>query len=344
MRAVHLPSLARAVGFTGYVVLATLALMEVCLRTGLVDSSPYREHQEMRRRLTDRPRVLVLGDSFSLETAGSLGSRVRDYYAARGADTVNLAKTGEGPSFYLDRLRQFGPAVRPRIVIVNYFAGNDLTDTAIEQTSEGRARVWARRLMARSLAVHEVLTTITRVSLERRIARIQASPDARSHGVERTAGREFLVDNILMESETARRAWTANVGHLAAIERVAGDLGAELVVNIFPPDVQVQPGHFRFHEALGIRTDRRFLETTVPQTRLLAICGARGMRCTDVLPALRAASARELYLEQDPHWNAAGHRVAFQAIRGTLDTLDLGSGAPRTAASGYTAASRAATH
>jgi hypothetical protein len=55
---------------------------------------------------------------------------------------------GEGPSYYLDRLTLYGDMVRPRLVLVNYFAGNDLTDTMYELAPRGRAKRLVKRLMA----------------------------------------------------------------------------------------------------------------------------------------------------------------------------------------------------
>jgi hypothetical protein len=53
---------------------------------------------------------------------------------------------------------------------------------------------------------------------------------------------------------------------------------------------------------------------------LKEFCSAHGLRCFDVLPALRAARDRELYLEQDTHWNAEGNRIAFEEIRRNLES------------------------
>ena len=305
--------------------------MEAALRAGLVETEPYRERQRMFAQLTGRPVVVVLGDSFSLEANRSLGERLREHFASRGLDMVNLARLGEGPSFHLDRLRQFGGGVQPRLVMVNYFAGNDLTDTAYELTGRGRARQLVKQAMARSFLVHAAVTNVQAVRLRRRVAVISASKDFGQPGVERITnpflfevGREhpdFLLDNLLMESPRARQAWGANMAYLLEMRRLAEGWGAGFVVNIFPADVQVQPTHLPFYRALGIETRPRFLETAVPQAAMRRFCGAHGLRCVDLLPALRNARARELYLEQDTHWNAEGNRLAFEEVRRHLAAL-----------------------
>jgi hypothetical protein len=321
----------RTLGFLIYVAILSAGLLEAALRAGVVETEPYRERQRLHGQLTGRPVVLVLGDSFSLEANRSLGERLREYFASRGLAMVNLARMGEGPSFYLDRLRQFGDDVRPRLVMVNYFAGNDLTDTAYQLPLRGRAKRFAKQLMARSFVVHAVVTNVQTVRLRRRVEAISASKDFGQPGVERITnpflfevGRQhpdFLLDNLLMESPTARRAWEANTAYLLQMKHLADGWGARFVVNILPADVQVQPTHFPFYRALGIETRPGFLETAAPQDAMRRFCADHGLRCFDLLPAMRAARARELYLEQDTHWNAEGNRLAFEEVRSHLGPL-----------------------
>lgn len=321
----------RALGFLLYVAILSGGLSEAALRAGLVETEPYRERQRISGHLTGRPVVIVLGDSFSLEANRSLGERLREHFASRGMDMVNLAKMGEGPSFHLDRLRQFGGGLQPWLVVVNYFAGNDLTDTAYEMTGRGRAKRFAKQVMARSFLVHAAVTNVQNVRLRRRVEAISASKDFGQPGVERITnpflfevGREhpdFLLDNLLMESPMARRAWEANTAYLLEMKRLADRWGAGFVVNIFPADVQVQPTHFPFYRALGIETRPGFLESAAPQAAMRRFCAAHDLKCLDLLPALRAARARELYLDQDTHWNAEGNRLAFEEVRRHLAAL-----------------------
>jgi hypothetical protein len=323
-------SLIRGLLYTVYVIVVSAAIIEIVLRTGLVWTAPYEEREAIKRRLTGRPAVLILGDSFSIEGEASVGSRLRDYFAGRGMDTVNLAKMGEGPAFYADRLRQYGDLVRPRLVLVNYFAGNDLTDTAYHMNARGQAKQLVKRVMSRSFGANQLIGGAHNLWLRRRLATIQTSKDYGRPGLEkltnpfmfeiRTQHPDFLLQNLNMTSPESIKAWEANKKTLLAIRQMTQALSAELVVHIFPADVQVQAGHFAFYRALGIHTEPEFLKTDRPQRRLFEFCVANGLRCYDVLPALRQAGDRELYLEQDTHWNAEGNRIAFEEIRRNLES------------------------
>ena len=311
-----------------YVVVVTVALLEGLLRVGLIDTPLHQDRRAVDERLTSRPRILILGDSFSIEGPGSVGTLLREHFDAHGMDTVNLARMGEGTSYYLDRLRLYGDLVRPRLVLVNYFAGNDLTDTLYELSPRGKTRMLVKHLMARSFAANQLIGLVHGISLKHRLARIEASADYKRPGLEKLTNPfmfevrqqhpDFLLHNLLLNSPESDAAWSANERHLLEIATLTRQLGAELIVHIFPADVQVQESHYSFYEALGILTDRGFLTGNRPQERLARFCADASLRCYDLLPALRRANARELYLEQDTHLNADGNRIAFEQIRDNL--------------------------
>lgn len=332
--------LLRGFVYAAYVAVVSLAMLEGVLRLGVVQTPLYQERRAIAARLSDRPRVLILGDSFSVEGQGSVGALLREHFTSRGMDTINLARMGEGPSYYLDRLTLYGDMVRPRLVLVNYFAGNDLTDTMYELAPRGRTRRLAKRLMARSFAANQLIGLAHGMFLRRRLSNIEASPNYRRPGLEKLTNPfmfevtrehpDFLMQNLLLDSSAGDTAWTVNARSLQEIARLTRRLDAELIVHVFPPDVQVQETHYAFYQALGIQTDRRFLTTARPQERLTTFCAAARLRCYDLLPALRNASGRELYLEQDTHLNAEGNRVALEQIRRNLaaspeHTAQLGS-------------------
>jgi hypothetical protein len=45
-----------------------------------------------------------------------------------------------------------------------------------------------------------------------------------------------------------------------------------------------------------------------------ADCAARGDQCLDLAPLLPEDRIAELYFDEDPHWNPAGHRWAAEVI------------------------------
>ncbi len=107
--------------------LASALLFEGLCRTGLVPNR--RQALAAERAVAGRPSVTVLGDSFSIETGNPATTRLRRHLSHLGLATVNLAAPGMGPTDYLAQPEDSGPTPASRLVIVNYYVGNDLTDT-----------------------------------------------------------------------------------------------------------------------------------------------------------------------------------------------------------------------
>ncbi len=84
--------------------------------------------------------IVVLGDSFAFCTAVDSSAT----WAARLGEELdrpvyNLGLPSRGPYEYLELLRTFGLAKRPRVVIMTIYEGNDLRDAVVFASSNGGA-------------------------------------------------------------------------------------------------------------------------------------------------------------------------------------------------------------
>jgi hypothetical protein len=144
----------RALQAGGLLVAAFFAL-DLLLRAGVVPNERARRDRALRTA-----RVLVLGDSFSLDGDGMAVGLLRADLAARGISLVSLARPGMGPRNYRDALREALATHRPAVVVLNYYVGNDVSDTmrARRDVSGWRARAGStlRRSHAAGLALDGV--------------------------------------------------------------------------------------------------------------------------------------------------------------------------------------------
>lgn len=76
--------------------------------------------------------ILLLGDSFAYGYCVRPGRDIASLLRARGLELVNLGYPGTGPLIQLGHLREYGPIVRPSVVLWVYFHGNDLMNLAGE--------------------------------------------------------------------------------------------------------------------------------------------------------------------------------------------------------------------
>src|SRR4030095_8510244 len=72
--------------------------------------------------------IVLVGDSFLAmgeDDASTLSERLR---AVSGRATFNLSRSWYGPHQYLALLKRYGVALRPKAVLLGFYAGNDLVD------------------------------------------------------------------------------------------------------------------------------------------------------------------------------------------------------------------------
>lgn len=122
-----------------------------------------------------------------------------------------------------------------------------------------------------------------------------------------------LRHNLLLDTLEMQRGWDALESALRDLHHEVDAAGSKLLLVVIPAAVQVDRGYW-WAKNLGVRLDRRVLDTPEFQRRLSAFCTAEGIADLDLLPLMRTHPDRVLYYLQDGHWTGAGHDLAAQAI------------------------------
>ncbi len=335
--------LARGVALGALVLLAAAAGLEGLLRLGWIENPKYRADRIDRRWAGTPRRLLVLGDSF-LVPYGLLGRLLDAELEERGVALRNLAVSGTGPIEYKERLEQWLASgyARPHVVLLGYYAGNDLTDVQENPKYASDAASVAIRLdlpplrpLVHNRWYHElhlfhwlepmlVDPPIERVEFDwERFERAGIDPelieDAKAGRINRwllalaRRNPRYLLDNILMDTDRNQRAWTRVRSLIGEIHGICAANGTDLCVVVFPRSIQIDGSHFEFFGKLGFQLDPRTLESTEPQTRLAAVCEELGVPLLDLLPDFEA-DGRQLYLEKDDHLNRDGYHFAAERI------------------------------
>lgn len=107
--------------------------------TGSPDSAMYRDYLlnpfnsegfrsiKLSHMPQGRPRIMLVGDSFVWGmSAAPLHNSYSDILLARGFTVYNMGIIGTDPAQYEAIVRKYVPLLRPDMVIVNFFLGNDL--------------------------------------------------------------------------------------------------------------------------------------------------------------------------------------------------------------------------
>jgi hypothetical protein len=83
----------------------------------------------------ERVDILIVGDSFAMGACVDPPADVAGQLRRRGHSVINLGMGGNGPLTELAGLREFGPALRPRMVLWLFSEPNDVSDLTFERRS-----------------------------------------------------------------------------------------------------------------------------------------------------------------------------------------------------------------
>lgn len=252
-------------------------------------------------------RILFLGDSFifgqGVTAEQSIPAMVqRDLAAAKLFATVfNAGVPGYGTRQAELWLREYGPQVKPNLVVLGVFLGNDLVDNI----TSSRSRFTDGRFTAPPARWH---TPITRWLFDHshvyRLARraVDEANGAR-HGA---TARDALTFPAPAVARQEADSTSASIGDL---QRDAEKLDAKLLAVLIPDEMQ-------------LRADIGSDSLSYPNLAFARILCARGIPFIDLTGPFRDAELHgdHLYFRQDRHWNAKGHELAARLVsRAVLD-------------------------
>lgn len=312
-----------------YVSVLLLLALELSSRVGILKSRRYLL-QRIVNLSRDKPRVLILGDSFLYESykepsRTSLSFLLREYFDRRGMSVLNLALPGIGLPTHLELLERWGTIYSPDVILLGYYVGNDISDTEA-YLSRMQASLVTRRFNARLLdffedrtyfgqVIHDWRHSVgerraVRVLEERiRLGEFEVSPEI----------QDLFLRNLLLEDSSVRAAWEHNQRFLLTASEIAERLGSKLFIFVFPATFQVNRSHYDYYRKLKFRLDDRMLTQSVPQDHLLSFCRDHSLQCFDLLPMFREKSENEYYLTDNDHWNEEGNALVFESVRVRLE-------------------------
>lgn len=269
----------------------------------------------------DSADVVLVGDSFVEGLQVADGDLVSARLAKRlGAPVANLGRTGYGPRQELAVLERYAEGFGPRACVWFFYEGNDLQDLEAYEADRGRVmalrpesfkRAWYARSFARNSAGWLM-----------RPGNRDGAPASERAGVLAGGTAVFFSCGVHegKSEAVADRARPESLAKLRAVFDEAADAcrarGMELIVAFVPAKFRVYRDLCRFDAGSPC--------PAWPVDDLPGIVGevarAAGVDFLDLTPALRAgAEAGPLvYLPDDTHWSAEGHRVAADAVAGRL--------------------------
>lgn len=254
-------------------------------------------------------RIAALGDSFAVGPAVSFADNYLTLLqqSLPAVEVCNFGVSGAGPREYRAVLARDGWPLRPDLVLVSVFVGNDITESLPVP----------RYLDPRGHALYLLCQRGWRLACERRRQPVSGPvPDrlgalALSEETFRAIEARRLVVCLTPPSSGLEAKWRRALGHLDHLIADCRSRGAPVAFVLIPDEFQVNAAVLA--QALrDAKVERSAFDLDLPQRRLRAFCAARAVPCLDLLPVFRQAP--DSYALRDTHWNVRGNRLAAAAL------------------------------
>ncbi|MDA0372312.1 MAG: GDSL-type esterase/lipase family protein [Planctomycetota bacterium] len=279
-----------------------------------VDANGFRNEEGLKRA-----DLVFIGDSYTeaaqVDSSDTFVARVG---VAQGMSVANLGRGAYGPQQELVVLRRHAAGYEPKVVVWQFFDGNDLVDA--EQYARWRAGGADRPV------------TLLRRYLDNSFFRPWLEATRRP---KRGDFARLVLDDGSEVPVTVRYRWKPNqlderADGMAATgaalrEGVAfcRERGIQVLVVVVPVMARVLGDRLRFDDPADAE---RYVPAESPDagrdfaTGLAAVCAELDVPCVDLAAAFSAsAGADGIYIPRDEHLDLRGHEIAAEAIGAALD-------------------------
>ena len=241
---------------------------------------------------------------------------------------LNLGLIGAAPQQYLRIYREFGRPLRPDLLIVGLFPGNDLTDAALFSQwlaagSPGNYDVWRffrGRVPGRRRGLKGLLEGSYLVTLVNEMRKNSTSPFS-SQTIELSDGSRLRLAPGVRAGNAARAKpdspeFRRVIATLQEARRLCEEDGTQLLVLLFPTKEEV------YLPLLNEPTPEAVRPFVTELERL-------GIPILDLTPGFQEVARDDiaLYFEVDGHPNAAGYRlvadIVYEHLRDNAKTYGL---------------------
>jgi len=305
-------------------------------------------------------RILGLGDSFTfgygVSDEETYLSRLEAALQDRPVEVVNAGVAGMGPENEARLLAADGPGLRPDLVLVGFFVGNDLSDVltgprrvrledGFPLLPDGFVEHWYRPLRPGRILDQPLARSAPGLGLpipfkgflrkhshayrflSGRVGRLRRAWQGRHGGPPVSDFTPFDEQAFCLKSYPPEfdEAWVRTKESFREMKAWCDGHGARLAIVVIPAGAQVDPDRWdAVRRSHGLRDEDFDLEK--PERLMAQFAAEAGIPLIDLLPALRRARespGERLYSRKDIHWTARGHAVAADEILRQLRSLGL---------------------
>jgi hypothetical protein len=291
-----------------------------------LNSKGFKDVEFNAQKAENTYRILGLGDSFAFGVVP-----YRHVYLTvldeilnqngKKSEVINMGIPGTGPRDYFTLLESEGLELKPDMVLLSFFIGNDFMEKEEE-----------RKLYSYSYVASFVYYMV-KVSQG-----LEESAMHRSDEYDDTAPTFSDPVFINLESErseiyrkTSKRfenELAVALGHLIRIKKLCDTHNIAMAIVLLPDEVQVNPTvQSRVLQVKSFNASADDFDFTLPNRLLTAKLKEQGIEVFDLLDSFSGvATQTTLYRPRDTHWNIAGNKLAAQVIAQNMFRIQSGAG------------------
>ena len=270
------------------------------------------------------PRILILGDSFvfgqGVEQNQTVSAKLEDELRKKGKSVtvINAGVPGYGTVQEANWLKHHGLKLKPDILLVGVFMGNDLKDNGtpinIRSTINGSAgtgkQEWYR-------PITDYL--YNNIHLYGLIHNVQEGM-GNSKRIKGMRNDIYLAHQRYNAITTQQRKLELKQTQVAIVElkKITELNNIRLIIFLIPAAVQVEPWRqAKVKELAGENNDFDF---TYPNSVFLELGAKYKLNTIDLTDTFKKSSQLKspLYYPIDGHWNESGHSLAAKTIAGHI--------------------------
>ena len=275
---------------------------------------------------TDTPRLLGLGDSFAfgqgVQQEETFYAILHDRLATSFPDAVvyNGACPSWGPPQQVEVVSRSLKSIRPDLVIVAFYSGNDLFDTLLYRDPSSAV---VRETLIQDQPFSETFSWFQRLWISRyfetsvvprlpsALGTLFLSAHDRALGASPTTQSEWKLFSK-EKNETIERGWKEVQTEFKRLKSLTKQSGSQLLAVYIPTDAEVRPQRWQILLERS-KKNAEALDDSLPRTRFSKLCHALDIPMVDPSEVLRTSST-EPYYRLDRHLNAEGHRIVGEQI------------------------------
>ena len=279
-------------------------------------------------------RILGLGDSFSVylrDKKQNYNNFLQQDFIGSGRGDVEIVNAGMeamGPGYYWHILNKVGDLIKPDLVLVGFFMGNDFEEAEfyvyignfISEPKDLFKR-FIRYDQFRHLRLYRLLknkyTRYREAQLKKEEAKLQPAQPVGTFSqatfLEVERKRSWLFDKN--NRELLNQQWRECSEVILKMKDWCDRRKIKLVIALLPEQFQVDRAVREAVLTQYKHIAEENLDLSYPDNLIVNFCRSRDIHCLDLLgPFQEQGKTRPLYAPRDSHWNAAGNRLAADLI------------------------------